>query len=56
MNFALNQIFGPKFSGSFNQILILDAFGQSFIQQLALHHYAECKKDAMESVCFQSFH
>ena len=31
MNFTLNQIFGPTFSSSFNQILILDAFGQSFI-------------------------
>ena len=48
--FVLNQTFRPTFSGSSNQIFMLDAFEYSFIQHLVFHHCVECKAYAVECV------
>ena len=52
MIFDLDQTFRPIFSGSSNQIFMLDAFVYSFIQHLVFHHCVECKTYA---VCFKRF-
>ena len=50
INFVLNQILRPTFSGSSNQLFMLDKFEYSFIQHLFFHHCVGCKKYAVESV------
>ena len=50
MKFVLNQAFRPTFSGSSNQIFMMNAFEYSFIQHLVYHHCAECKSYAVECV------
>ena len=50
MKFVLNQTFHPTFSGSSNQIFMLDAFECSFIQHLVFNHCDECKTYALECV------
>ena len=50
MKFVLDQTFRPTFSGSSNQILLLDALKYSFIQHLVFHHCFECKTYVVECV------
>ena len=44
------QTFCPIFSGSSNQIFMLDAFEYSFIQHLVFHHCVESKRYTVECV------
>ena len=50
MKFVLNQTFHPTFSGSSNQVFMLDAFECSFIKHLVFNHCVECKTYALECV------
>ena len=47
MKFVLDQTFRPTFSGSSNQIFILDALEYSFIQHLVFHYCFEYKTYAV---------
>ena len=48
MKFVLDKTFRPTFSGSSNQIFILDAFDCSFIQHFVFHYCVEYKTYAVE--------
>ena len=50
MKFVLDQIFRPIFSGSCNQIFMLDGFEYSLIQHLVLCHWVQCRKSVAECV------
>ena len=51
MKFVLDQTFHPTFSGSSNQIFMLDtSFEYSFIQHLVFLHWVEYKTYAVECV------
>ena len=50
MKFVLDQTFRPTFSGSSNQLFMLDAFECSFIKHLVFNHCVDCKTYALERV------